>query len=79
MNNSNVLFEFVRYNIAHKYNVGGIQKCSNIACDNIVPLCDKCDVAMVLKKGKCGAFYGCFNYPKCKYIKKYKSFINHLR
>ena len=48
----------------------GIQKCSNIACGNIVPLCDKCGVTMVLKKGKYGAFYGCSNYPKCKCTKK---------
>ncbi|MBP3232357.1 MAG: topoisomerase DNA-binding C4 zinc finger domain-containing protein [Anaerovibrio sp.] len=33
-------------------------------------ICPNCGVAMVRRKGKFGEFYGCSNYPKCKYIKK---------
>ena len=29
--------------------------------------CPKCGAKLVLKKGIYGAFYGCSNYPKCKY------------
>ena len=30
-------------------------------------ICPKCGAKLVLKKGIYGAFYGCSNYPKCKY------------
>lgn len=33
-------------------------------------LCPRCDGRLVLRKGKYGSFYGCSNYPKCKYTKK---------
>ena len=29
--------------------------------------CPKCGAKLILKKGIYGAFYGCSNYPKCKY------------
>jgi len=29
--------------------------------------CPKCDSYLVIKKGKRGDFYGCFNYPNCKH------------
>ncbi|XRO76689.1 DNA topoisomerase I [Methanocaldococcus sp. 10A] len=29
--------------------------------------CPKCGANLILKKGVYGAFYGCSNYPKCKY------------
>ncbi|MBR6249637.1 MAG: NERD domain-containing protein [Bacteroidales bacterium] len=29
--------------------------------------CPRCGAKLVLKKGKFGAFYGCINYPECKY------------
>lgn len=32
-------------------------------------LCPRCDGRLVLRKGKYGSFYGCSNYPKCKYTK----------
>ncbi len=28
--------------------------------------CPKCESFLILKKGKKGEFYGCYNYPKCK-------------
>lgn len=33
-------------------------------------LCKKCGAEMILKEGKYGKFYGCSNYPKCKYTEK---------
>ena len=33
-------------------------------------LCPYCKTALVLRKGKYGDFYGCSNYPKCKYTGK---------
>lgn len=30
-------------------------------------LCKKCGSVMTLKKGGYGEFYGCSNYPKCRY------------
>lgn len=30
-------------------------------------ICPKCGAKLILKKGVYGAFYGCSNYPKCKY------------
>ncbi|ACX72583.1 DNA topoisomerase I [Methanocaldococcus vulcanius M7] len=30
-------------------------------------ICPKCGAELILKKGVYGAFYGCSNYPKCKY------------
>lgn len=34
-----------------------------------VHVCPYCNVKLVLKKGKYGQFYGCPNYPRCKYAK----------
>ena len=31
--------------------------------------CPRCDGYLVLRKGKYGDFFGCSNYPKCKYTK----------
>lgn len=33
-------------------------------------ICDKCGAPMVLKKGKYGDFYGCSNYPNCRFTKQ---------
>ena len=32
-------------------------------------ICPKCNGKLVIREGKYGKFYGCSNYPKCKYIK----------
>ena len=32
--------------------------------------CPYCKADLVLRNGKYGSFYGCPNYPKCKYILK---------
>ena len=31
--------------------------------------CPNCGGVLKLRNGKCGNFYGCSNYPKCKYTK----------
>ncbi len=33
-------------------------------------ICPYCKIPLVLRKGKYGEFYGCVNYPKCRYILK---------
>jgi hypothetical protein len=48
----------------HNKNLHNKYKNSN---DNI---CPKCGNELVLKNGKYGPFYGCSNYPNCKYTKK---------
>ena len=35
-------------------------------------ICPRCGGKLVLRNGKYGDFYGCENYPKCKFIKKGK-------
>lgn len=32
--------------------------------------CPKCNGCLVKRKGKFGEFYGCSNYPKCRFTKK---------
>lgn len=29
--------------------------------------CPRCDSYLIVKKGKRGEFYGCYNYPECKW------------
>lgn len=33
-------------------------------------ICPRCGGKLVLREGKTGQFYGCSNYPKCKFTKK---------
>ncbi len=33
-------------------------------------ICPNCGVNLVVREGKFGAFYGCSNFPKCKFSKK---------
>lgn len=33
-------------------------------------ICPRCGGKLVLRNGASGSFYGCSNYPKCKFIKK---------
>lgn len=35
-------------------------------------ICPYCKINLVLRNGKYGEFYGCPNYPKCKYVLKNK-------
>ena len=34
------------------------------------PICEKCGAKLVLRKSKFGDFYGCSNFPQCKFTKK---------
>ena len=38
------------------------------------PYCPHCHIEMRVVKGKFGDFYGCTNFPKCKFISKTKVF-----
>lgn len=40
------------------------------ANQNRVMRCPKCNAAMIKRTGKYGDFYGCLNYPKCKYTER---------
>ena len=39
--------------------------------NSISPKCPVCGGPLLIKQGKYGQFYGCGNYPQCKYIKRY--------
>jgi hypothetical protein len=34
-------------------------------------ICPKCEVDLVVREGKFGKFYGCSNYPNCRYTRPY--------
>ncbi len=34
-------------------------------------ICPKCNGQLILREGKYGYFYGCSNYPNCKFTMKY--------
>lgn len=57
--------------LCHKCNV---EKGANVEApfDPSIKVCPSCGGVLVLKKGKYGAFYGCYNYPNCTYTEKYK-------
>lgn len=35
-------------------------------------ICPRCDCDLLVRKGKYGKFYGCSNYPQCKFVMPYK-------
>ena len=42
-----------------------------LMCDKIARnICPRCGGKLVLRYGKYGQFYGCENYPNCKFVKK---------
>lgn len=51
-----------------------VNQIRNKVSDNEIKLanniCPRCGGNLVKRKGKYGAFYGCSNFPKCRYIKK---------
>ena len=54
--------------LEHKEKVKSIKReQEEIANQN---LCPYCKAPLILRKGKYGDFYGCSNYPKCRYTKK---------
>lgn len=50
-----------------KEHVQEIKKTLSNIDDNI---CPRCGGTLVLRKGASGSFYGCSNYPKCRFTKK---------
>lgn len=55
-------------NITVNVNITGDKEIDNITISNNV--CPKCGGTLKEREGKYGKFYGCSNYPKCKYTKK---------
>lgn len=50
----------------HKYNAKAQQyKSRNLISQGI---CPRCGGQLILRQGKFGSFYGCSNFPKCKFI-----------
>ena len=54
--------------LEHKNNVKEYQKSLQSKKDE--KLCPYCGAELKLRNGKYGEFYGCNNYPKCKYTQK---------
>ena len=49
----------------HKYNAKSQQyKSRNLISKGV---CPRCGGQLILRQGKYGSFYGCSNYPKCKF------------
>ncbi|MBO7273350.1 MAG: topoisomerase DNA-binding C4 zinc finger domain-containing protein, partial [Clostridia bacterium] len=59
--------------LCERCNIGKSDKIENNAQsvnqEQGVPLCQWCGGKLVLRQGKNGEFYGCSNYPKCRYTK----------
>ena len=49
----------------HKHNVQNIQNSKNALINQSI--CPQCGGQLILRRGKYGSFYGCSNYPKCKF------------
>ncbi|MBR5516599.1 MAG: topoisomerase DNA-binding C4 zinc finger domain-containing protein, partial [Firmicutes bacterium] len=72
----NEIYEFIKSNqktgkearLEHKEQV----KSYNIELERMKDekICPYCKIPLVERKGKYGSFYGCKNYPKCKYTLK---------
>lgn len=60
--------EELRENISNKQHVKNINNMKENIKNNI---CPRCGFELVLRDGKDGKFYGCSNFPKCKFTKKY--------
>lgn len=53
--------------MTNREHVQNIKKTQKELAQNI---CPRCGGELVLRKGNSGSFYGCSNYPKCKFTKK---------
>ena len=55
----------------NKYHIDNVQNNIAVKESNIELLkCPKCGGDLIIRNGKYGKFYGCSNYPSCKYTKK---------
>nr|MCR5246731.1 topoisomerase DNA-binding C4 zinc finger domain-containing protein [Paludibacteraceae bacterium] len=53
-----------------KMHVQNVQSAMNKYRDNLIlGICPSCGGSLQLRSGKYGNFYGCSNYPKCKFTK----------
>ena len=53
-----------------KMHVQNVQSAMNKYRDNLISgICPRCGGTLQLRTGKYGNFYGCSNYPKCKFTK----------
>jgi len=57
----------VRADISNKEHIHSVRNAQKSRKNNVCPICN---ATLVLRNGKYGKFYGCSNYPKCKYTKK---------
>ncbi|MCR4335050.1 MAG: topoisomerase DNA-binding C4 zinc finger domain-containing protein [archaeon] len=56
---------------ASKSNASGMPVCSKHAKSKIKsPKCPNCNLGMVIRKSKFGAFWGCMAFPMCDGLKK---------
>ena len=46
-----------------------LKKIINIKKEEMINKCPLCGGDLVLRKGSRGEFFGCSNYPKCRYTK----------
>jgi 5-methylcytosine-specific restriction endonuclease McrA len=51
--------------------VVGLSPFSTNTHQKVKECCPHCSVPLVLREGRYGKFYGCVNYPNCKYTKKF--------
>ena len=61
-------------NVKLKEHINNIESNSRLVANNICPRCKMGTI--ILKTGSYGLFYGCTNYPKCKFTKKANIKIN---
>lgn len=62
-----ILLEKRANEISNREHVAEIKKMKEDISNNI---CPRCGGKLVERQGKYGSFYGCENYPNCKFIKK---------
>ena len=55
-----------------------VSNIQNTKKDLINEICPRCQAKLVLKTGQYGEFYGCSNFPKCKF-KINKEKLDHLK
>lgn len=56
-------------NVTRKEHISNIRETQKSVENNI---CPRCGQKLILREGKYGKFYGCTNYPKCRYTKQIK-------
>ena len=64
---ANILRRYQNNNITQEEHVKNIHKMQRDIENNI---CPRCGAKLVIRNGDYGEFYGCSNYPKCKFKKK---------